>query len=185
MQNMFRNLISVSVYLFTMASCSTDWLEQLLRDSAARQVDITEIVPIHSSSLKYFDFAIRYMDNTGREQRDTVREGASLSRDCFMRTFSYTEYAVACNAVVELIPQVPVDEVVSFTFIIPKPFLIPLIQSSSKRGAASTEDFNSKWYEEISIDSIPMDEFLTKYGRIFTSSCQVLEDYDGIQIVSN
>lgn len=154
MQNMFRNLISVSVCLFTMAFCSTDWLEQLLRDSAARQVDITEIVPIHSSSLKYFDFAIRY-------------------------------YAVACNAVVELIPQVPVDEVVSFTFIIPKPFLIPLIQSSSKRGAASTEDFNSKWYEEISIDSIPMDEFLTKYGRIFTSSCQVLEEYDGIQIVSN
>lgn len=99
---MFRNLISVSVCLFTMASCSTDWLEQLLRDSAARQVDITE-----------------------------------------------------------LIPQVPVDEVVSFTFIIPKPFLIPFIQSSSKRGAASTEDFNSKWYEEISIDSIPMDEFLT------------------------
>lgn len=31
------------------------------------------IVPIHPSSLEYFDYCISYSDNTGEEYRDTVR----------------------------------------------------------------------------------------------------------------
>ena len=35
-------------------------------------VDMTVVVPIHSSSLEYFDYVITYRDNLGNEIKDTV-----------------------------------------------------------------------------------------------------------------
>lgn len=108
--------------------------------TTAKQVDIVEIVPIHSTSLKYFDYVIQYYDNTGKERRDTVREGTSLSEDCFMRTFSYDSYFVSCSATVVLIPRVN------------------------------------------ELESMPVEEFLSTYGRVFSSTCGIYETYDGLNI---
>ena len=173
---MVRNLIPAVPCLMTMASCSEDWMKQLLPDLTSRQVDITEIIPIHSTSLKYFDYAVQYTDNTGREHRDTVREGASLSGDCFMRTFSYDRYFVACTAIVDLVPRVPVHELASFTFIKPKTYLLPI--------GPKDVDISShpEWFENIPVESMQIEEFLSTYGRVFSSSCSIFETYDGPEI---
>ena len=143
--------------------------------TTAKQVDIVEIVPIHSTSLKYFDYVIQYYDNTGKERRDTVREGASLSEDCFMRTFSYDSYFVSCSATVVLIPRV--NELEPFTFIKPKPYLLPIIGPKDWDNRPRPE-----WFEIIPVESMPVEEFLSTYGRVFSSTCGIYETYDGLNI---
>lgn len=145
--------------------------------TTAKQVDIAEIVLIHSTSLKYFDYVIQYYDNTGKEQRDTVREGTSLSEDCFMRIFSYDSYFVSCSATVVLIPRV--NEIESFTFIKPKPYLLPIFDPKDWDNRPRPE-----WFENIRVESMPVEEFLSTYGRVFSSTCGIYETYDGPKIVT-
>ena len=38
------------------------------------QVDIKVVIPVHPSSLNYFDYVISYTDNMGEENRDTIQE---------------------------------------------------------------------------------------------------------------
>lgn len=182
---MVKNLILAVLCLLTMVSCSKGGQEQLLQKSTVRQIDITEMIPIHASSLEYFDFAIKYMDNSGRQHLDTVRKDSSLSIDCYVKTFSYPDYPVACTAIVELIPQVPGTEVVSFTFIKPKPYLLPTLYFSTTDIPDSRGDSSRpEGYEDIPIVSMQIDEFLSAYGTVFSSSCYVTENYDGSEIIT-
>lgn len=100
-------LLLAAVCLLTIASCSKGGQDSALLSSSIRQIDITEVVPIHSSSLEYFDFVFKYSDNLGKEEEHTIRDDSSLSNGCYVKTYSYRGIPVACRASVKLVPKVP------------------------------------------------------------------------------
>ena len=57
-----------------------------LEPNAVKMIDITEIVPIHVSTL---DYVITYQDNTGQEDVDVIRYSPMMSSTfMFHKTFS-------------------------------------------------------------------------------------------------
>lgn len=176
---MDRNLIMAAVCLLTIASCSKGGQEPALQSPSIRQVEITEVVPIHSSSLEYFDFAFKYSDNRGREEKYTIRDDSSLINGCYVKTYSYSGLPVAGSAMVELVPKVPRTDVVSFTFIKPKPYAIPRVIFSSSGGTPDIEGTRPEGYEDIPIESMSVDEFLSTYGTTFFTHTMILDSADG------
>ena len=171
--------------LMMLAACSKDGKEPAPSFSSVRQIDITEVVPIHESSLEYFDYVLTYQDNDGQTKVDTIRGGSSLNYGCYIQTYSYTKCPVSCMATVEMVPIVPETEVVSFTFIVPKPYLTSNIYYSSSGAADGRGSALPEGYKEIKIDSMEIGKFLSTYGTTFISTCRVLgEDGEGIQITS-
>ncbi len=64
-------------------------------DISAKQVDMTVFVPIHPSSLEYFDYVIHYYDNRGVENRDTIQESSGgLSVD----DWNYVDIEITLDA---------------------------------------------------------------------------------------
>ena len=64
-------------------------------DISAKQVDMTVFVPIHPSSLEYFDYVIHYYDNRGIENRDTIQESSGgLSVD----DWNYVDIEITLDA---------------------------------------------------------------------------------------
>ena len=60
-----------------------------LEPNAVKMIDITEIVPIHVSTLDYFDYVITSQDNTGQEDVDVIRYSPMMSSTfMFHKTFS-------------------------------------------------------------------------------------------------
>lgn len=176
---MDRNLIRAAVCLLTIASCSKGGQESALQSPSIRQVEITEVVPIHSSSLEYFDFAFKYSDNLGMEEEYTIRDDSSLSNGCFVKTYSYRWLPVAGRAIVELVPKVPRTDVVSFTFIKPKPYAIPRVIFSSSGGTPDIDGTRPGGYEEIPVESMSVDEFLSTYGTMFFANTMIVDSADG------
>lgn len=176
---MDRNLILAAVCLLTIASCSKGGRDQALQGSSIRQIDVTEVVPVHNSSLDYFDFVFKYMDNLGREEEVTVRDGSSLSNGCYVKTYSYKGCPVACTAIVELVPKVPRTDVVSFTFIKPKPYMLPRVIFSSNGGTPGIDGTRPEGYEDILIESMSVDEFLSTYGTTFFTNTMIVDSGDG------
>lgn len=143
-----------------------------------KQVDITIVIPVHSSSLDYFDYCLRYTDNVGREYRDTIRNSnvAATSLEevtCHTKTFSYRDLPVACTAMVELMPKVSGDTKATFSYIVPKPYIYPTITSGSQSFSPTVEGL------DIIIDSISIDEFLSFYGTRFSSYLRLNVDGSG------
>ncbi len=150
--------------------------------TAVRQVDMTVITPVHPSSLKYFDYNICYTDNNGTEYRDTIQEGilpdAQGPYIYHKRTFQYRSLPVICRCEVEMVPKVSADLVVSFSYIVPKPYIYPRILFNSTR-PSETETNDPEGIKVQRID-MSIGTFLSTYGSRFISTCSVKEDNPGI-----
>lgn len=151
---------------------------------AVKQVDMTVFIPLHRSSLDYFDYCLRYTDNVGREYRDTIRNSnvAATSLDevtCHTKTFSYRDLPVACTAMVELMPKVSGDTKATFSFIVPKPYIYPTILWSGSQSFSPTIEGLHINGSVIEIDSISIDEFLSFYGTRFSSHLRLNVDGSG------
>lgn len=160
--------------LLLMASCTDNWNDP----NSVKGIDITESIPIHGSTLKYFEYVVTYQDNNDFKDVDIIRDAASPARDCFVKTYRYNEYPVSCMATVELVPKVPETDVVSFTFIIPKPYLYVNIHSSSNDVTYDGDAQLPENYEEFHIQSMEIGEFLSTYGNTFISCCSVRDNLD-------
>lgn len=145
-----------------------------------KQVDMAVLVPIHPSSLEYFDYFVTYSDNSGVEYCDTVRKSDNGIRVfCWMRTFSYDTLPVICRCEVTLCPKVSRDSVVSFSYVVPKPCIFSSVQFSS---AARSQDklIDIERLDVLRLDSVRIGAFMSAYGSSFSSTCTVKQDYEGI-----
>lgn len=150
-----------------------------------KQIDIDVCVPIHPSSLEYFDYSISLADNSGEEYRDTVRksDGRISPENVFwVEYFRYKSLPVICRCEVELIPKVTMDSEVSFSYIEPKPFIYSrvIFNAHSSSSYSPTEKPDLEDREVQKIDCMRLGSFLSEYGRIFSSTCTVRQDYDSI-----
>lgn len=171
------------------------------------QIDMTVMVPVEPSSMEYFYYVVRYSDNNGLVQVDTIsknkggiavedwQDGGSYevtllapsnssnnSPNCYAKTYSYTSLPVSSCVTVELIPKCPKDNVASFSFITPKPYIYPNVYSSES--SVPEDDLNQTLdgINVIMIDSMTIDRFLSIYGDTFTSVCQV-KVCDGYDVI--
>ena len=151
--------------------------------SNVKQVDI-KVVPIHPSSLKYFDYNIIYSDNAGVEYRDTVREGKILEDSrtgtYYVKSFAYKSVPVVCRCEVTMMPKVSRDSVVSFSYITPKPFIFSRVIFDSHSYTPETGNANIEEVTVINIDNARIGDFLSTYGSWFYSTCYVKANYDGV-----
>lgn len=175
-------------------------------NQVAKQLDMIVVVPIHPSSLQYFDYVIRYYDNRGVEHNDTIQEssggivvgdwnyvdieitlddlGASLKSEenFYVRTYSYDNLFVSCSVTVEMIPKVDFSTEDLFYFYIPKPYISPNIDNPKSSIVGETVEHILKDVECIKIESMTIDSFQSEYGRTFSSHCGVYNSYVGYEI---
>lgn len=166
---------------------------------SVKQIDMTVMVPIESTSLEYFDYVVRYSDNSGLVQIDTIRkenggivvedwqDGGSYeitlagcrtvfdNNNCYVKTYSYTSLPVSSNMTVELIPKYSKESVVSFSFITPKPYIYPNVYFSESSIPKGSIKRTLDGINVLRIDSMTIGKFLSIYGETFTSCCQVKE----------
>ncbi len=153
--------------------------------STVKQVDITVLVPVHPSSLEYFDYCIFYSDNTGKEYRDTVRNGLSGEDVIYWRmTFAYKTLPVVCRCETVLVPKVPSDSVVSFSYVIPKPYIFSHVSFNSHSTSNPGDGQDIVGSEVLKIDDISIGSFMSAYGSFFVSTCRVRDTDDGISCSS-
>ena len=174
-------------------------------DMPVKQVDMKVVIPIHPSSLKYFDYMVSYTDNSGEEYCDTIaerkggltvedwivqeyeapRDKSRASQDCdiyYVKNFSYKALSVACRCEVTMVPKVSRDSIVSFSYTIPKPYIFSRVIYASD---SYTQQMGSSEIEGVKIlklDSITIGNFLSVYGNWFCSTCRVKGDYDGVSV---
>ena len=148
--------------------------------ATVKQVDITVIVPTHTSSLKYFDYCICYSDNTGEEYCDTI-SNALPDKDIYWRkTFAYKSLPVVCRCEVSLVPRVSRDSIVSFSYIIPKPYIISSVIFNSHSTYDPIESPDIERFEVMEFEETRIGSFLSISGSYFCSTFYVKESYDGI-----
>ena len=150
-----------------------------------KQVDMTVAVPIHPSSFEYFDYSISYTDNDGKEYLYTV-SSASSDKDIYFWTmnFAYKLLPVSCRCEVTLVPKVPGDTVVSFSFVNPKPYIYSHV-AYNPNSYGPLEWTGIEGLGVLRIDDMSIDSFLSAYGSTFISVCQVKESYDSIDCTFN
>lgn len=152
--------------------------------SNVKQVDIKVVVPIHPSSLKYFDYNIIYSGNDGVEYRDTVREGKILEDShtgtYYVKSFAYKSVPVVCRCEVTMMPKVSRDSVVSFSYTTPKPIIFSRVIFDSHSYTPETGNANIEDVTVINIDNARIGDFLSTYGSWFCSTCYVKSNYDGV-----
>lgn len=138
-------------------------------------VEMTVVVPVELSSLEYFDYAIRYSDNHGAMEADTVRYNGigSYNNNCYTRTFSYDGLPVTCRVTVEMIPKKDRSSVVSFNFYTPKPYIFPNVYHSDSSIERENPDRIVRGLEPIRIDDMSIGSFQSMYGTTFLSICGV------------
>ena len=193
------------ICLLMLGSCEED-----SQNLVGKHVDMTLVVPVHPTSLKYFDFCVKYNDNQGAERQDTIqgsyggitvddwdyvdieitlapaRRVASKNTDCFVKTYSYDTVPVTCTAVVEMIPKKDVTTVKDFYFYIPKPYIIPSVHNSKEQlGLGEAMEHTMGVIESIKIDSMSVSSFQSLYGTTFMSRCGVYEAGDGYEFYFN
>lgn len=185
----FFSIISL-IAVLPLQGCDWDWDSEpetlgSVYNATAKQVDMTVIIPIHPSSLKYLDYVINYTDNMGAEHRDTVQESTSeMSFDedfYYTKRYSYTSLPVVCNCEVTLIPKVSRESRVSFAFINPKPYIFNRVIFNSHSTTPQISEEDMRGVDIIKIDDIELGTFLSAYGSYFHSVCAVKIEYDGIQ----
>lgn len=85
MKNKFFLLIASVICILMIGSCENDDLpydpiptedqdDITVVVPTGAHVDMTIVVPIHPSTLKYFDYVVHYQDSQGLEHNDTIRE---------------------------------------------------------------------------------------------------------------
>ena len=193
------------ICLLMLGSCEED-----SQNLVGKHVDMTLVVPVHPTSLKYFDFCVKYNDNQGAERQDTIqgsyggitvddwdyvdieitlapaRRVASKSTDCLVKTYSYDTMPVTCTAVVEMIPKKEVTTVKDFYFYIPKPYIISSVHNSTKQPElGEAVEHTMGVIESIKIDSMSVSSFQSLYGTTFMSRCGVYEAGDGYESYFN
>lgn len=174
----FSNILS-TLFLLVMAACSQGGLESDSNTPRIRQIDLTEVIPVHESSLEYFDYVVTYQDNNGFEDVNTISRSSSPNNGYYVKTYSYKELPVICTATVNLIPKVPGTDVVSFTYIIPKPNMSAHVIYSSSTALDSIDTMLPNEFEEIKIQSMEIDKFLSTYGKTLSTHFTVLADGEG------
>ena len=169
-------------------------------------VDMTVVVPIHSSSLEYFDYVITYRDNLGNEIKDTVDGGfggivvddfrranmkqhgkkdVSVAKeslngfDCYTMTVPYASLPVSCTAMVEMVPTVHSSSSLSLFFYVPKPYIFPNIRFGSNTGTSTNQNHIFEYLDRIRINSMSLSDFISTYGSVFTSHASVYPTPDG------
>ena len=149
-----------------------------------KQVDIKVVIPVHPSSLKYFDYNIIYSDNTGEEYRDTIREGQIQDGAdiYYVKNLVYKKLPLICRCEVTLVPKVSRDSVVSFSYTIPKPSIFSRVIFNSHSYTPETGSNDIEGVEVLNLDEIRIGTFLSTYGSWFCSTCSVKKDYDGVNI---
>lgn len=202
----FRLLLAGVLGFSMLTSCDKEKEDDLAVPPAPQQVAMTVVVPIHPSSLEYFDYAIHYRDSQGLEYNETIRENtggivvedwnyvehevtlggtkAALDySDCFIKTFNYDELSVSNVVTVEMIPKKERSSLASFLFCDPKPYIFPKVRSSSS-ASGTREDFGQiiESIENIRIEDMSIRSFQMTYGESFTSHCGVYSSADGYEI---
>ena len=194
MGNKFFLLIATILGVLPIGSCEDD--SDVVSPSTAKQLDMTVVVPIHPSSLEYFDYIIRYMDNRGIEYNDTIQQsGGEVAEDysnvrpkqasltdnkCYVRTFSYDNLFVTCSVTVELLPKKGNTEIGDFFFYKPKPYIFPHVSGSTPKDMNTADTFIDvmNGVECIYIDTMTYETFESTYGRVFSSRCSVYQDLE-------
>ncbi len=191
--------------LFLLQGCDKENEQEpgilLTNEIPVMQVDMRVVIPVHPSSLKYFDYVVCYTDNTGEEYRDTIQEtqgGLTVddwmdheydfanSRDSqdtdilYTKNYCYKTLPVMCKCEVNLLPKVSRDSVVSFCYTIPKPYIFSGVIFNSHSYTPQLESTDVGGITTIKLDPISIDTFMSAYGTRFCSSCIVRSDYDGI-----
>ena len=153
---------------------------------SVKQVDMKVVIPIHPSSLDYFDYVVCYSDNTGEEYRDTISQNVStqaLDEDIYyIKNFVYKSIPVVCRCEVNLLPKVSRDSVVSFSYTIPKPYIFSRAIFDSHSYTPQMGNSEIEGVEILKLDSITIGNFLSVYGAWFCSFCRVEGDYDGVSV---
>lgn len=205
MKNKFLLMMTGIICLLMLGSCEED-----SQNLVGKHVDMTLVVPVHPTSLKYFDFCVKYNDNQGAERQDTIQESnggitvddwdyvdieitlaparrvASKNTDCFVKTYSYDTVPVTCTAVVEMIPKKDVTTVKDFYFYIPKPYIISSVHNSTEQPElGEAVEHTMGVIESIKIDSMSVSSFQSLYGTTFMSRCGVYEAGDGYESYFN
>lgn len=205
MKNKFLLMMTGIICLLMLGSCEED-----SQNLVGKHVDMTLVVPVHPTSLKYFDFCVKYNDNQGAERQDTIqgsyggitvddwdyvdieitlapaRRVASKSTDCLVKTYSYDTMPVTCTAVVEMIPKKEVTTVRDFYFYIPKPYIFPSVYNFKEQqaiGEGMEQTMGNM--ESIKIDSMSVSSFQSLYGTTFMSRCGVYGAGDGYEFFFN
>ncbi len=192
------NLIIVGVLsMLLFGSCEINPMVD--SSPSVKQIDMTVMVPVESTSLEYFDYVVRYSDDNGLIQVDTIRkenggivvedwENGGLfevyltkcrtgfdNHNCYVKTYSYTSLPISTSVTVELIPKFSKDSVVSFSFITPKPYIYPNVYFSESSIPKESINRTLDGINVLRIDSMTIGKFLSIYGDTFTSCCQVKE----------
>ena len=193
MKNKILFLMAGIICTFLFGSCEEDE-EYLNGNSTAQQVDMTVVVPIHPSSLEYFDYVIHYYDNRGVECRDTIQNPSGgievvdwiaangISNNCYVRTFSYDDLFVTCSVNVEMIPKKGLTTMDPFYFYIPKPYITPSVHDPKTSVIGETASHIMEGVECIHIDAMDIESFQSTYGRTFSSHCGLTDSYVGYEI---
>lgn len=208
MKNKFFLMMTGVICLLMLVSCDADSDES--QNFSGKYVNMTLVIPIHPTSLKYFDFCVKYNDNQGAERQDTIqgsyggitvddwdyvdieitlapaRRVASKNTDCFVKTYSYDTVPVTCTAVVEMIPKKDVTTVRDFYFYIPKPYIFPSVYNFKEQqtiGEGMEQTMGNM--ESIKIDSMSVSSFQSLYGTTFMSRCGVYGAGDGYEFFFN
>ena len=195
MKNKILLLMTGIICTFLFGSCEEENNEENLNGfSNAEQVDMTVIVPIHPSSLEYFDYVIHYYDNRGVECRDTIQNPSGgievvdwiavngISNNCYVRTFSYDDLFVTCSVNVEMIPKKGLTTMDPFYFYIPKPYISPSVHDPKTSVIGETASHIMEGVECIHIDAMDIESFQSTYGRTFSSHCGLTDSYVGYEI---
>lgn len=164
---------------------------------SVKQVEMTVVVPIHPSSLEYFNYIVRYSDNRGKLCADTVRyngievedyteEIPSLTAsnnddNCYVRTHDYDDLPVTATVTVEMVPRKESSSMVSFNFYTPKPYIFPNVHYSTTSVKRETPYRVMDGLEQIMIDNMSIGSFQAVYGTTFLSRCGVYNYADGYE----
>ncbi|MBQ0048489.1 MAG: hypothetical protein KBT33_13460 [Prevotellaceae bacterium] len=195
----YKSILFVVGVLSLLLLCSCEINPAVDSSPSVKQIDITVMIPFEPSSLEYFDNVVRYSDNNGLIQVDTIRkensgivvedwqDGGSYevyltkcrtgfdNHDCYVKTYSYTSLPVSTSVTVELIPKFSKDSMVSFSFITPKPYIYPNVYFSESSIPKKSINRTLNGINVLRIDSMTIGKFMSIYGDTFTSCCQVKE----------
>lgn len=203
MESKFFILMAIIICNIFLVSCdgrSDEPSVSVVPHADIKQVDMSVMVPIHPSSLQYFDYVIRYTDNRGNEQKDTIQSrnggitvdpnevshvkarAALPNNHCYVKTYTYDVPPVACSVIVEMIPKKDGDCVASFMFYVPKPYIFTYICYSPD--SIIKDNITIEGLECIQIDSMTINTFRYVYGSIFSSSCSVIDSAEkGYEVI--
>lgn len=211
--NKYFLLMATAICVLLFGSCNDDdeqYPEPI--PISAKKVDMTVVVPIHLSSLEYFDYVISYYDNNGLVHIDTIRKENYIDdhglvqidtirkdnysakfkedfstkkmslNDCYIRIFRYDNMILSCTTTVELLPKGDYETLGSFIFYIPKPYIFPSEYDSATPNQDDVASQMPEDIESISIDSMLLSDFLTTYGTLFSSQCVIKNSMVGYEI---